>query len=161
MAPNHECFPAEGLCNSEKMAAELETPAIRRAIPGATGLGIMAMVDVGWYVAGRDKNPDDLTSRIDGVVVAVVNKTDGDGETHRAFDVLHWPNARMRISTLTEAEVDIDYCALPDATSLRSHVRRLASDFYNSTRKRGAWDSTQLRAAPLIHLLCGVLQGTR
>ncbi|MBA3655651.1 MAG: hypothetical protein H0W70_15825, partial [Actinobacteria bacterium] len=100
-------------------------------------------------------------STIDGTVVGVVNDVDEDQQTHRAFEVLTWPRGRLRLATLTEADLDVDCTQLPEDSRLRTDLRRLAQHFYRSTQKRGPWDSEQLRAAPLIHLLVGLLQGIR
>jgi hypothetical protein len=157
-APTHECYPTDGLCNSGAAAREIK----REPSPGATGIGALALVDVGWSVWSREKDAETKLARFGGTVVAVVNKIDDDtGETHRAFDCLEWTFGRLHIRTMTEAEADPDAVHLADVVTLRSHVRRLSELLWRSTRKRGAFDTDVFRAAGLLHLLLAVLSGHR
>lgn len=112
-------------------------PTLREALPAQTAdeMEVVALVDVGWSVwrlrAGGSGGWDDTTD-IGGTVVGWHDTAGAmweDGVACRVFRVLDFPHGRHRFHALPAAEVDVAACSLPNASTLRSHSRRLAREY--------------------------------
>lgn len=109
-------------------------PDLRNALPAQTAdeMEVVALVDVGWSVwkarpGGRDGWDDSVD--VGGTVVGW-HDTDDDG---RSFTCLDFPKGRPQRVGLLARDVDVTACSMPNASTLRSHARRLAREF--SARK--------------------------
>lgn len=109
-------------------------PDLRNALPEQTAdeMEVAALVDVGWSVwkahPGGVGAWDD-SADVGGTVVGWYERVDSDGVAHRVFRVLDFPHGRHRFAGLPADEIDVEACALPNASTLRSHSRRLAREY--------------------------------
>lgn len=105
-------------------------PELRNALPAQTAdeMEVVALVDLGWSVwKARAGGGWDDTDDIGGTVVGW-HDPEEEG-TGRFFHVLDFPRGRHRFHRVAATEIDAASCSLPNATTLRSHARRLAREF--------------------------------
>jgi hypothetical protein len=110
-------------------------PDLRDALPEQTAdeMEVVALVDVGWSVwtaraGGRTgwlDNDDD-----GGTVVGWWDDPGDDTQpARRIFRCLDFPHGRHRFAQIAAGDIDAAACSLPNASTLRSHARRLAREF--------------------------------
>lgn len=110
-------------------------PDLRNTIPAQTAdeMEVVALVDVGWSIwrarpGGRDTwndCPDD-----GGTVIGWWDQPNDDDETTlRVFRCVDFPKGRHAFVQIPAGDVDVTACSLPNASTLRSHSRRLAREY--------------------------------
>lgn len=116
-------------------------PDLRDALPSQTAdeLEVVALVDIGWSIwrarpGGRDSwndCPDD-----GGTVVGWWDQpNDDDQTTLRIFRCVDFPKGRHAFIQIPAGDIDVTTCSLPNASTLRSHSRRLAREY---SQRKGA-----------------------
>jgi hypothetical protein len=129
-------------------------PELRNALPEQTAdeLEIVALVDIGWTVWRARAGPGGWDDSIDigGTVIGLWDDADG----HRWFRCLDFPKGQPRFVVVAAGEVDVTACSMPNASTLRSHARRLAREF---SQRKGILSEGDLRlldaSFTLAHLI--------
>lgn len=114
-------------------------PEVRSVLPEQTAdeMEIVALVDVGWSVwrarpGGRDTWDD--TRDEGGTVVGWWDQpNDDDDTTLRIYRCLDFPHGHHAFTQIPAGDIDVAACSMPNASTLRSHARRLGREF--SARK--------------------------
>jgi hypothetical protein len=108
-------------------------PDLRDALPAQTAdeLEVVALVDVGWSVWKARPGGPGAWSDVDDAGGTVVGWWDDPGPDtpRRIFRCLDSPKGRHAFVQIPAGEIDVAACALPNASTLRSHARRLAREF--------------------------------
>lgn len=107
-------------------------PDLRNALPAQTAdeMEVVALVEVGWSIwraiPGGWTDADDQG----GTVVGWWDQPNDDDETTlRIFRCLDFPHGRHRFHHIPASDVDVAACSMANATTLRSHARRLCREF--------------------------------